>query len=419
MGTTFAEKILAKKTGQTRVVPGEIIEISPDLSYSHDYAVLVIKAFNDMGATRVWNASKIAICLDHGIPADTAKEANDHKLVRRFAEEQGIERFYEAGVGIVHQVMVEKGLVIPGTIVVGSDSHTTSCGVMGAFATGIGETDTAFLWATGRLWLRVPASVKVTLRGILHPGVYAKDVVLELLRRVKGDGLIYKSVEFSGELIENLPISQRFIFCNMTCELGGKCGVIAYDLTTQEYLKNRTTVPYEPIYPDPDASYEQEIALDASNVSPMIALPGDVDRGVPIDKAAGTKIDQAVLGSCTNARVDDLAVAAAILRGRKVHPKVRLLVVPASAQEGLEALRRGYMEIFQEAGAIILPSGCAVCHGGHQGVLADGDKCISSSNRNFTGRMGNPKAEIFLASPAAVAAAAVAGEITDPREFLT
>jgi 3-isopropylmalate/(R)-2-methylmalate dehydratase large subunit/methanogen homoaconitase large subunit len=290
---------------------------------------------------------------------------------------------------------------------------------MGAFATGIGETDTAFLWATGRLWLRVPASVKVTLTGILHPGVYAKDVVLELLRRVKGDGLIYKSVEFSGELIENLPISQRFIFCNMTCELGGKCGVIAYDRTTQEYLKNRTTVPYESIYPDPDASYEQEIALDASNVSPMIALPGDVDRGVPIDKAAGTKIDQAFLGSCTNARVDDLEVAAAILRGRKVHPKVRLLVVPASAQEGLEALRRGYMEIFQEAGAIILPSGCAVCHGGHQGVLADGDKCISSSNRNFTGRMGNPKAEIFLASPAAVAAAAVAGEITDPREFLT
>jgi 3-isopropylmalate/(R)-2-methylmalate dehydratase large subunit/methanogen homoaconitase large subunit len=290
---------------------------------------------------------------------------------------------------------------------------------MGAFATGIGETDTAFLWATGRLWLRVPASVKVTLTGILHPGVYAKDVVLELLRRVKGDGLIYKSVEFSGELIENLPISQRFIFCNMTCELGGKCGVIAYDRTTQEYLKNRTAVPYESIYPDLDASYEQEITLDASNVSPMIALPGDVDRGVPIDKAAGTKIDQAFLGSCTNARVDDLEVAAAILRGRKVHPKVRLLVVPASAQEGLEALRRGYMEIFQEAGAIILPSGCAVCHGGHQGVLADGDKCISSSNRNFTGRMGNPKAEIFLASPAAVAAAAVAGEITDPREFLT
>jgi homoaconitate hydratase family protein len=372
-----------------------------------------------MGASKVWDPSKIAICLDHGIPANSAREANDHKVARRFAEQQGITRFYDAGVGIVHQVMVEKGLVLPGTIVVGSDSHTTSCGVMGAFATGIGESDTAFLWATGRLWLRVPASVKVTVTGILHPGVYAKDVVLELLRQVKGDGLIYKSIEFSGELIENLPVSQRFVFCNMTCELGGKCGVIACDRTTQEYLKNRGAVSYEPIYPDPDANYEQEIAIEASAVSPMIALPGDVDRGVPIEKAAGTKIDQAFLGSCTNARADDLEVAATILRGRKVHPKVRLLVVPASAQEGLEAMRRGYMEIFQEAGAIILPSGCAVCHGGHQGVLADGDKCISSSNRNFTGRMGNPKAEIFLASPAAVAASAVAGEITDPREFLT
>jgi homoaconitate hydratase family protein len=419
MRETFAEKILAKKTGQSRVVPGQIIEVSPDLSYSHDYAVLVIKAFNDMGASKVWDPSKIAICLDHGIPANSAREANDHKVARRFAEQQGITRFYDAGVGIVHQVMVEKGLVLPGTIVVGSDSHTTSCGVMGAFATGIGESDTAFLWATGRLWLRVPASVKVTVTGILHPGVYAKDVVLELLRQVKGDGLIYKSIEFSGELIENLPVSQRFVFCNMTCELGGKCGVIACDRTTQEYLKNRGAVSYEPIYPDPDANYEQEIAIEASAVSPMIALPGDVDRGVPIEKAAGTKIDQAFLGSCTNARADDLEVAATILRGRKVHPKVRLLVVPASAQEGLEAMRRGYMEIFQEAGAIILPSGCAVCHGGHQGVLADGDKCISSSNRNFTGRMGNPKAEIFLASPAAVAASAVAGEITDPREFLT
>jgi len=419
MSETFAEKILARKTGQARVVPGQIIEVSPDLSYSHDYSVLVIKAFNDMGGRRVWDPSKIAICLDHGIPANTAKEANDHKVVRRFAEEQRIKRFYEAGVGIVHQVMVEKGLVLPGTIVVGSDSHTTSCGVMGAFATGIGESDTAFLWATGRLWLRVPASVKVTLTGALRPGVYAKDVVLELLRQVKGDGLIYKSIEFSGELIENLPVSQRFVFCNMTCELGGKCGVIACDRTTREYLENRTEVSYEPTYADADAHYDQEIVIDASTVSPMIALPGDVDRGVPIEKAAGTKIDQAFLGSCTNARADDLEVAAAVLRGRKVHPKVRLLVVPASAQEGLEAMRKGYMEIFQEAGAIILPSGCAVCHGGHQGVLADGDKCISSSNRNFTGRMGNPKAEIYLASPAAVAAAAVAGEIADPREFLS
>jgi homoaconitate hydratase family protein len=418
MGETFAEKILAKKSGQSRVVPGQIIEISPDLSYSHDYAVLVIKAFNDMGASNVWDPSKIAICLDHGIPANTAKEANDHKLVRRFAAEQGIERFYEAGVGIVHQVMVEKGLVLPGTVVVGSDSHTVSCGVVGAFATGIGESDTVFLWATGRLWLRVPASVKVTLTGILQPGVYAKDVVLELLRQVKGDGFIYKSVEFSGELIENLPISQRFVFSNMTCELGGKCGIIVCDRTTREYLEERTTVDYEPIYPDADANYDQEIVIGASTVSPMIALPGDVDRGVPIEMAVGTKIDQAFLGSCTNARVDDLEVAATVLRGRKVHARVRFLVVPASAQEGLEAMRRGYMEIFQEAGAIILPSGCAVCHGGHQGVLADGDKCISSSNRNFPGRMGNPKAEIFLASPAAVAAAAVAGEIADPREFL-
>jgi len=419
MGQTFAEKILAKKTGQSRVVPGQIIEVNPDLAYSHDYAVLVIKAFNDMGAARVWDPSKIAICLDHGIPANSAREANDHKVVRRFAEQQGIKRFYEAGVGIVHQVMVEKGLVLPGTLVVGSDSHTTSCGVMGAFATGIGETETAFLWATGRLWLRVPASVKVTLTGMLRPGVYAKDVVLELLRQVKGDGFIYKSVEFSGELIEELPISQRFVFCNMTCELGGKCGVIACDRRTEEYLQNRTAIPYDPIYSDPDAGYDREITINGSTVSPMIALPGDVDRGVPIEKVAGTKIDQAFLGSCTNARVDDLEVAATILRGRKVHPNVRLLVVPASAQEGLAAMRKGYMEIFQEAGALILPSGCAVCHGGHQGVLADGDKCISSSNRNFTGRMGNPKAEIFLASPAAVAAAAVAGKITDPREFLT
>ncbi len=417
MGGTFAEKILAIKSGQSRVVPGQIVELTPDLSYSHDFGIRVIQAFREMGATRVWDPARIAIAMDHAIPPDTAKQANDQKAIRAFAAEQGI-RFYEAGTGITHQVMVEKGHVRPGMVVVGADSHATSCGVLGAFATGIGETDTAFLWATGRLWLRVPASIRVTLGGTLPRGVYAKDVMLALLARMGAEGATYRCVEFRGALIADLPVSQRFIFPNMAVEMGAKAGFIASDRATREYLAARTLESYEPVDPDPDATYERQVELDVRDLAPIVALPGDVDRGVPVDRAAGIKIDQAFLGSCTNARVDDLEVAASILRGRKVHPEVRLIVAPSSGAEGLEAARRGYLAIFQEAGAIILPSGCAVCHGGHQGVLADGERCISSSNRNYPGRMGNPKAEIFLASPATVAAAAVAGRIIDPRELL-
>ena len=418
MGKTFAEKILGQKSGLGDVAPGQIVEVRPEMTLSHDFAANVIQHFRAMGATRVWDPDRIFICLDHRVPADTAEEANNHQRIRTFCREQGVRAFFEAGTGIAHQVIVEKGYALPGEIVLGTDSHSCSYGVVGAFGTGIGETEMAFLWATGRLWLRVPPSIKIELEGRWHGGVFAKDVMLALLARLGIDGGSYRAIEYHGSTVAAMTMSERFTLANMTVEMGGKIGFFAHDATTERYLEGRAQRPYTPIAPDPDARYERVVRLDVDQVEPMVALPGSEDRGVPVSQARGIPIQQAFLGSCTNARADDLAIAARLLAGRQVHPSVRLLVAPSSRAEGTEAMQRGDLAILSAAGATILPSGCAICFGGHQGALADGERCISSSNRNSTGRMGNRNAEIYLASPATVAAAAVVGEIVDPRELL-
>jgi homoaconitate hydratase family protein len=418
MGATFAEKVLARKSGVAAVQPGQIVEVVPEMTMAHDFAANVIQHFHAMGASRVWDTERIFICLDHKVPPDNQVDANNHQRIREFCREQGIREFHEGGTGIAHQVIVEQGHALPGEVVVGCDSHSCSYGVTGAFATGIGETEMAFIWATGRLWLRVPETIRVELEERWGAGVYAKDVMLALLARLGIDGANYRAVEYHGSAVAAMTMSERFTLANMAVEMGGKLGVLPCDETTERYLAGRARRAYTPVAADADARYERVVRLDCAAVEPMVALPGSEDRGVPVSATRGVPIQQAFLGSCTNARADDLAIAARILKGRQVHPGVRLLVVPASRAEGLAAMRSGDLAILAEAGATFLPSGCAICYGGHQGALADGERCISSSNRNSTGRMGNPKSEVYLASPATVAAAAVAGEIVDPRHYL-
>jgi homoaconitate hydratase family protein len=339
--------------------------------------------------------------------------------VREFARKHKFRAFFEGGTGIAHQVMLEKGLVVPGALVLASDSHTPSGGAVGALAIGIGETELAFVWAVGRTWLKVPQTTRVTLTGALAPGVQAKDAMLSLVGRLGVLGAGYQAIEYRGPGAGTLSVSERFTFCNMSAEVGAKCGVFPHDAVTEAFIRGRAQFPCQPVQPDPDAVYGRELALDLGKVEPMVVLPGREDRGVPVSEAAGRKIDQVFIGSCTNARADDLALAARVLKDRRVHPDVRLLVVPASRQVELDAARNGDLAVLLEAGATLMPSGCAVCAGAHQGVLGDGEVCLSTSNRNMPGRMGNNRAEIMLCSPATAAASAVTGVVTDAREFMS
>ena len=413
---TTAEKILARASGRGFVVPNEIIEVTPDFSYSHDYAVFAIDAFEQMGAANVVAPERNAICLDHGFPVNTARDANNHVRIREFAKKHKFLAFFEGGTGIAHQVMMEKGFVVPGALVLASDSHTPSGGALGALAIGTGETELGFVWATGRTWLKVPETIRVVLAGKLAPGAAAKDVVLTIVKQLGVLGAGYKVIEYQGPAVNSLSVSEhRFTFCNMSAEVGAKSGIFPADEVTEAFVHGRARFPYAGVRSDPDAVYASEIRLDLAQIEPMVVLPGREDRGVPVREAAGRKINQVFLGSCTNARVDDLAIAAAILRNRRVHPDVRLLVVPASRAVAVESARNGDLATLLEAGATLMPSGCAVCAGAHQGVLGDGEVCLSTSNRNMPGRMGNKNAEIMLCSPATAAASAVAGFLTDAR----
>ena len=416
-GLTLAQKVLARASGVTRPDPGRIVEAIPDFSYSHDFAVYAIDAFERMGATRVVRPDRVAVCLDHIVPADNRRDANNHARIRAFARTQGLRDFFEGGTGIAHQVMFERGLVTPGSLVIASDSHTPSGGALGALALGVGETELGFAWATGHLWIKVPDTVRIVLEGAFAPGVHAKDMMLHLVARLGVLGAVYEVLEYAGPAAASLSPSERFTLCNMSAELGAKTGVFPFDPTTAEFLRGRAQFDYEPVHSDPDAHYSRELTVDLSALQPMVALPGREDRGVPVGEAAGRTIHQVFIGSCTNARADDLAIAARILRGRRVHDGVRLIVVPASRAVMTEAARAGDLETLLEAGATFMPSGCAVCAGVHQGVLGDGELCLSTSNRNASGRMGNKQAEIALCSPATAAASAVAGVITDAREF--
>lgn len=419
MGGTLAEKILARKAGKERVTPGEVVEISPDRVMSASATTaLVIRYFKELGARQIWDPSKVILFLDHEVPAESVASANAHKIVREFVKEFGIRTFYDVGEGISHQVMIEKGHVLPGQVVLGKDSHSTSYGVVGALGVPIVATEMAYIWATGRIWLRVPESFKVVIHGRLQPGVYAKDVILKIASIIGSEGANYRSIEFDGETVKHMSISERFTLCNFAIEMGAKAGVVPPDEITRNYLQERTGESYEVILPDEGARYERVYEIDVSELEPLVACPHQPDDVKPVSALEGTKIQQAFLGSCTNARIDDLEIAARIVRGRSVHPDVRLIVGPASRQIYLEAMERGFIQTFVEAGAMVLPPGCGPCYGAHQGILGDGERCISASNRNFRGRMGNRNAEIYLGSPATVAASALMGEITDPRRFL-
>lgn len=420
MGMTIAEKILAKKAGLEKVVPGQIVTVEPDFAMSHDNAGLVITQFKQFGVPNVWNKDRIIIPLDHRTPAESVKTANAHKMIREFTKAQGISHFYDMIEGICHQVMVEKGHALPGNLVVGTDSHTTTYGAVGALSSGIGATEMAAIWATGKIWLRVPETLKITVTGKFKKGVYAKDLILHIIGRLTVEGANYKSVEFYGETIEHMSISERMTLANLSMEMGAKCAIVPFDRTTEKFFK-KSDIRYDEariVHADADARYEQELAVDVSSLEPQIACPHNVDNVKNIGEMKDVKVNQALLGSCTNGRLDDIEIAAGIIKGKKVHPDVRLLVFPASRKVLLEAMKNGYIQTLIEAGAIVMNPGCGPCLGAHEGLLADGERVISSSNRNFKGRMGSLTSEVYLGSPAVVAASALAGKIADPREYM-
>jgi 3-isopropylmalate/(R)-2-methylmalate dehydratase large subunit len=417
VGQTFAQKVLAKKAGLDDVAVGQIVEVEPDVCMSHDNTAAIAKMFAAIGVERVKDPGKFVVVLDHTVPAATEKYAQNHKEIREFVDRQGISRFYDAGVGICHQVLPEKGWAAPGALILGSDSHTTTYGAFGAFSAGVGRSEMAVLYATSKIWLKTPVSFRIVIGGELAPPVSAKDLILHIIGTIGADGALYASVEFSGPAIDAMSVGERMVLTNMAAEMGAKNGFIAADEKTLAFLGERADGPFEPILPDDDATYEREMTFDASTLVPQVAKPHTVDNVVPVSDVAGTKIHQALLGTCTNGRLEDLRAAAAILDGQRIAVGVRMIVLPASAEVLVDALREGLIEPLVAAGAQILNPGCGPCLGAHQGVLAPGEVCLSTANRNFKGRMGSREAETYLASPATVAASAITGVITDPREI--
>lgn len=419
-GHTLAEKILARASGNASVVPGQIVEGAVDLAMMHEQGAQTVEPFHQMGATTVWDPDRVVIAIDHWVPASTEGAAVLHRILRKFSAEVHLPHFYDVGQhGICHQILAENGWVVPGDLAVGTDSHTNMLGAMGAVATGIGPTEMAAVLALGRLWLKVPTSISVRVRGRLGPGVTAKDLVLRVLGEVKTTGAAYRAVEFSGPTVERLSMPERFTICNMTTEMGAKTGMVAPDQTTFDYLEPIAKHEMHPMRPDADARYERTVEVDVDGMPPMVACPFSPDNVRPLPDVVRehVKIDQAFLGSCTNARIEDLREGASVMRGRKVAPGVRFIVSPASTKIYEQCLKEGLVELFTEAGAVFTNSSCSACFGGNMGILAPDEVCASSSNRNFPGRMGPKEARIYLMSPAAVVASAVAGEIADPRAF--
>ena len=417
MGKTFAEKLLAKKAGLDEVVPGQIVTVRPEHLLTHDNTAAIIgKIGDELDKYGIINPELSIIVLDHVVPAANEKIATNHKKIREFVKKHGIKNFYDAGDGICHQLTVEKGLAVPGTIIVGSDSHTCSYGALGVFSTGIDRTEAASLMLTGETWLKVPQSIKITLKGKLQFPVTAKDLILQIIGDIKADGANYCAVEFHGD-IQNLSIEERITIANMGVEMGAKVAVFPVDELAEEYLDSVGVKrgSYDNIWADPDAEYLKELEYDLDQLEPVVAKPHTVDNLAKISEVEGIEIDQCLLGTCTNGRLSDIKIAAEILKGKKVAENVRFLVLPASRSVLKDALKLGYIETLVEAGAMILPPGCGPCLGAHQGVLAPGEKCLSTANRNFKGRMGCKDAEIYLASPATVATSGLFGKITDPR----
>jgi 3-isopropylmalate/(R)-2-methylmalate dehydratase large subunit len=412
------EKILANASGKQEVSPGEIVEANIDVAMTHDLTgPLAIKSFREIGAKKVWDKDKVVIILDHLVPASSVISAGLHKTVRSFAEEQHIQNFYDVGRGgVCHQVMPEKGHVRPGEVIVGSDSHTCTYGAFGAFATGIGSTEMAAVFATGKLWFRVPEVIKVDVTGKFQKLVTAKDLTLNIVGKIGADGAIYKGLEFGGSTIRDMTIDGRMVLSNMAVEMGAKAGLIEPDKKTVDYVKARTDKPVNPVKSDPDSTYERVVDVDVSELEPQVAVPHSVDNVKPVSEVENVKVDQAFIGSCTNGRIEDLRSAAQILKGKKIARGVRLVVIPASQEIYLNAINEGLIKLFMDAGATVGNPNCGPCLGGHMGILAESEACISTSNRNFIGRMGSPKSFVYLASPATVAASAITGKITDPRK---
>lgn len=416
MGKTFSEKVLGLKAGK-EVVAGEVVTVSPDFILSHDNASAIIQEFKKLGIKNVKAPQKIVIVLDHIVPASEEKYAQNHKIIREFVADQGIPNFFDINCGICHQVFSENGFALPGKLIVGSDSHTPSYGAFGAFAAGIGRTEAASVWATDEIWLRVPETLRIEIDGKLPRGVYAKDVSLKIIGDGGADMADYKAVEFAGKTSRNFSLGSRFVLANMSAEMGAKNGYFEPDEITLDWLKERTRAEFEVIKSDPDAQYKSILKYDISDLAPQLACPHTVDNVKPVTEIEGKKFHQGLIGTCTNGRLEDLEVAAKIFKGRKVHPGIRVLVLPASWEVYKEALRRGILEILIDAGCVVLNSGCGPCLGAHLGILAPGEVCLSTANRNFKGRMGARDSEIYLASPATVAASSLEGKITDPRKY--
>jgi len=415
-GRTMSEKILAKASGRDRVVPGEIVDATVDLLYMHEMLAMALIPFGQIGVTKLWDPDKVVVTLDHWVPPPTPEIAKMHQTIRDFCRKQGIERFHDVGDhGIIHQLIAERGYAHPWDLVIGSDSHTNMVGAVGAFAAGIGATDTAAVMATGRLWLRVPETMRVDIHGKLGDRTGAKDVILKVISTTGDDGARYAAVEFTGPTVTAFPMDERFVLCNMTTEMGAKVGMIEADEKTREYLAH-TGRPFKPITSDEDAGLATTHTFDVNGLGPQVACPSNPANLKPVEDVEGTKIDVAFLGSCTNARIEDLRIAAALLRGEKVAPGVRFQITPASQRIYRQALKEGLVEIFMDAGATFTSSTCGPCFGGHMGTLAGDEVCISSTNRNYPGRMGSPTAQVYLASPWTVTASAIHGEITDPRK---
>ena len=420
MGKTIAEKILSAHTDADNFKIGDIINARVDFAFANDItAPLALKYFQESGAKEVFDRKRVGLIPDHFAPNKDIKSAEQCKLLREFAQKYQIENYFEIGaMGIEHALLPDKGLVVPGDIVVGADSHTGTSGAMGAFAIGVGSTDLAAIMVLGEVWIKVPTTILCVYRGQLKKWVSGKDLILYTIAQIGVDGANYKVMEFGGEAIRKLSMDNRFTICNMAIEAGAKTGIIEPDEITLEYLKDRATRPYRIFKSDSDASYEKVIEFDVSKIEPQVAFPHLPENSKPISEVGEIKIDQSIIGSCTNGRIEDLRITAEILKGRKVHPEVRLIIIPATQDIYLQAIREGLIEIFITAGAAVSTPTCGPCLGGYMGILAKGEKAISTTNRNFVGRMGHPESEVYLASPAVASASAIAGKIVSPEEVI-
>ncbi|MDM8530926.1 3-isopropylmalate dehydratase large subunit [Anaerolineales bacterium HSG25] len=427
MRQTFAQKILAHNAGLSQVTPGQIIDATPTVALSHDNSAAIAKIFRTIGIERVKHPGRLAITLDHAAPPPTTKHAQNHAEIRQFVAEQGISNFFDVGRGICHQVLCEEGLIMPGTLLLGADSHSTHYGALGAFGAGVGRSEMAAIWATGQMWLRVPQSIKISLTGQFKPWITTKDIALFIIGQLGADGGLYASIEFHGQAIQHLSMASRFVLPNMMAEMGVKNAWLAQDETTFDWLVEATNHPHKRVvwqatsralWPDEGANYLAEHTFEADSIEAQVACPHTVDNVKPISDLRGTPVNQAFLGTCTNGRLEDLAIAAKVLEGKHVAKGTRLLVIPASSQVYLEALRAGYVETLLVAGAVFESPGCGPCMGNHMGIPAPGEVTISTANRNFQGRMGTRDSEVYLASPAVVAASAITGTITPPEDVV-